>query len=105
MTDFHLASGTATITVAQWSKTVVTGLTDLLFEPVICTTPFGENANVNTFLETLVFYEAGQWKFRINRSIAGHDGGDAAPAQTFFWKVIAMKTVPEIGPTVVPVSD
>lgn len=104
MTEFHLASGTVTIVAGKREKMVATGLTDSSFEPVMSTTPYGENANVNAFLKTSVRYVSGQWQLIVSRSIMGNSS-EPAPEQTFFWKVIAMKTVPEIGPTVTPVSS
>jgi len=100
MSESYLASGTAVIAAGERRISVNPGITDPLFKPVICVTPFGENANVNVNLSTAVLFTGGEWSFEINRNL-WHN----TEAQSFFWNVIAMKTVPEIGPTVTPASE
>ncbi len=104
MTDFHLAIATAEIGAGSSVAAVYTGLKDPSFEPVVIVTPRGDNSNENLHVGVPWFSANHGWIVHVRRSI-GSDVAVDADACLFSWRTIAMKTVPEIGPTVVPAIE
>lgn len=106
MSELILATGRQTIAAGQYASYYIdTGITDPLFYPVVVVTPFGEYANVNATITTLT-YSSGRWNFKILRSIGEPDSGDlGSESQSFFWKIIAVKPIKEIGGTVSPAVE
>jgi|TARA_R110001599_G_scaffold50839_3_gene143126 hypothetical protein len=106
MSELILATGTETIAAGMYaSYSINTGITDPSFYPVIVVTPFGEYANVNATITTLE-HDTYRWKFKILRSIGVPGTGDlGSESQSFFWKIIAVKPIKEIGETVSPAVE
>lgn len=107
MSEFFLSTGETSIEAGQYATLYIyTGITDPLFYPVIAVTPFGAMANVNVNMSTSLVFVGGEWSFRILRSIGDPDASDVgAELQAFFWKIIAVKPIREIGETVSPTVE
>ena len=77
-----ISNGSATIAAGATFANVSTGLSDVLFEPVISASG---NQNTNVYIDTLTF-DGTQWKFKVRRSETNPD-----EALTVYWKVIALR--------------
>jgi len=96
--DGMVSAGRATIIANSDYCEIKTGITDATYTPTLVATP--ENINTRTHLQTSIVFDAGQWVFKVYRSI-GNDNEE----MKLHWKVIALETVKEIGATVIPATE
>ena len=86
--------------------------------PVVVVTPYRpaevdgshleDDANINLHLDTTVTFNntANKWEFNVKRSIGRNANSDTGAEQmSFMWKVVAVKHVQHVGPSVTIVDE